>query len=368
MKKILFISFILFICFIGNVFGLDGVGNLTIKIVDNEYKEIILEQIKGKTFSLYKDNYLYKYLTFDHNDTIVLNSVDYGTYVLKPESLEGFKSEYYEYRVIIDEYFSDKYFNINYHPIKGNLIINKYFGSENNYYLDNNSVFEIYKDNKLLRTVKPENGLIKESLDYGTYLIKQVDGEKYYGFSEEFSVEIKEEKKYEYNLYSEIDSNLEQVFKDKEESLNKKEKELLELQKTIEEKEQIYKLEIENKNDEIKNLKQKINQKETELNINIIKLKNDIIKLQKELNININLLDKEKINILEKENIIKELEEELCLIKNREETILLKTNFKEEPLIVEVPNTSKRSFNRSLLFIFIGSIVLLLGIKKVTNH
>lgn len=364
MKKILFlfISLISSFCLINNILGLEK-GKLTITLEDNEYKETILEKIKNKTFSLYKDNLGYATLKFD-NDTIVLNDIEYGTYVLKPVSVEGFKSTHYEYRVIIDEYFPDKYFCVNYQPIKGNLIINKYFGSENNYNLDNNSVFEIYKEDKLIKSIKPENGKVIENLEYGNYIIRQVSGEKYYGLSEEFSVNITEEKNYEYNLYSEIDYNLEQTFNEKEEQLSKKEKELLELEKTIKEKEQIYKLEVENKNNEIKKLEEQINQKE----IDIIKLKNNITKLENELNNNISLLKQEKLNILDKENIIKKLEEELCLIKSREETAILKTNLIEEPLIVEVPNTSKTKFNISLILISIGSIVLILGIKKVTNH
>ena len=358
MKKILFlfISLIFSFCLINNVLGL-GKGKLTITLEDNEYKEIILEKIKDKTFSLYKDNWGYATLKFD-NDTIVLNDIEYGTYVLKPVSVEGFKSTHYEYRVIIDEYFPDKYFYVNYQPIKGNLIINKYFGSENNYNLDNNSVFEIYKEDKLIKSIKPENGRVIENLEYGNYIIRQVSGEKYYGLSEEFSVSITEEKNYEYNLYSEIDSDLEKIFKDKEEQLNKKEQELLELEKTIKEKEQIYKLEIENKNNEIKKLEEQINEKE----IDIIKLKNNILKLENELN----LLKQEKLNILDKENIIKNLEEKLCLIESREQVV--QTNLVEEPLIVEVPNTSKKDFNLSLLLMLIGSIFLILGIKKVTNH
>ena len=173
---------------------------------------------------------------------------------------------------------------------------------------------------------------------------------------------ITEEKNYEYNLYSEIDYNLEQTFKEKEELLNKKEKELLELERTIKEKEQIYILEIENKNNEIKKLEEQINKKE----IDIIKLKNNVSKLENELNNNIGLLKQEKLNILDKENIIKKLEEELCLIKGREQVV--QTNLVEEPLIVEVPNTGKKYFNLSLLLMLIGSIFLILGIKKVTNH
>lgn len=351
MRKILFlfVSLISCFCLINNAFGLEGVGRLTITLEDNEYKEIILEKIKDKTFSLYKNNWGYTTFKFD-NDTIVFDGLEYGTYVLKPVLVEGFKSVHYEYRVIIDGYFPDKYFYVNYQPIKGNLIINKYFGSEENYYLDNNSVFEIYKDNKLIKSVKPENGKIIENLEYGNYLVRQVDGEKYYSLSEEFNVEITEEKDYEYNLYTEIDSDLEKNFKDKEEALNKKEQELLELEKSIIEKEKIYELEIETKNNEIEKLKDEIDKKEQELNSNI------------------SLLEKERLSIIEKEKVIKQLEEELYLIKSREDAPILKTSLVVDPLIVEVPNTNKKKFNISLLLILFGSVVLIYGIKKVTNH
>lgn len=381
MKKILFICFISIFCFIENIFGLESGKNLIIKIKDNEYKDIILEKVKDKKFTFFKNNWGYADLVFNDTDTIIFNNLEYGNYVIKPISIEGFKTDYYEYRVLISEISDENgYVYINYEPIKGRLIINKYFGSENNYNLDNNAIFEIYKDNKLIKSVKPENGTIKETLEYGNYLIKQTGGEKYYNLAEEFSVEIKEEKNYEYNLYTEIDLNLEQTFNEKEEALNKKEKDLLELEKNlneknnkllelekiVREKEKVYELEVEKKNNEIKKLQEQINQ----LNINdisIVNLKNTISKLEKELSININLLKQEKLNILDKENIIKKLEEELFLIKNKKE-ITVQTNKKEGPLVVEVPNTSKKSLNMSLLLIFIGSLFLVFGIKKVTSH
>jgi len=376
MKKILFlfIGLISVFCFVDNIFGLENGNNLIIKIKDNEYKDVILEKIKGKKFWLYKDRLGYKTINFDETDTIIYYNLDYGEYVFKPEIIEGYKTDYYEYRVMIHELSEENnYIYINYEPIKGNLIINKYFGSENNYNLDNNSVFELYKDNILIKQLKPTNGIIKETLEYGTYLVKQVSGEKYYALSEEFTIDISEEKSYQYNLYSEIDSSLEQAFTEKEEILNRKEQELLELEKKLKVKESEFislEKEIENKNNEIKKLQEQIKQKEEKLNINnanIIELKNNIDELKKELNNNINLLEKEKSNILDKENIIKKLEEELCLIKKGKE-IVVQTNLIEEPLIVDVPNTNKKSFNISLLLTLAGSIIILLGIKKVTNH
>lgn len=366
MKKILLVCFISVFCFINNAFGLESGNNLIIKIKDNEYKDEIMEKIKDKKFEFYKNNLGYDNLIFNETDTIIFNNLDYGNYVLKPIIIPGYKTDYYEYRVWIHELSEENsYVYINYEPIKGELIINKYFGSDNNFYLDNDSVFEIYKDNKLIKQLTPTNGVIKESLEYGEYLVKQISGEKYYDLVDEFSVNITEEKKYEFNLYTEIDSNLEQAFKDREE-LNKAENKIKENENELLELKQ----EIDKLLNSINLKEEELSKKQIEINNLNLKFNKDLGVLRNELNINLKLLEEEKLSVLEKEKIIKQLEEELCSFKNKKDDNLIvrTTLIEEQPLIVEVPNTGKKSFNISLLLMFVGIIVLIFGIKKVTNH
>ena len=73
--------------------------------------------------------------------------------------------------------------------IEGNLVINKYYGDDNNYKLDEDAVFEIYNNNKIIKKVN-NSGEIK--LEYGDYLVRQISGKKCYDFTQEFSISIQQ--------------------------------------------------------------------------------------------------------------------------------------------------------------------------------
>ena len=86
--------------------------------------------------------------------------------------------------------------------IKGNIIINKYCGYDDNYELEDGAIFEIYDaNNNLIGLYETINGVLNVSLEYGNYYVKQIKGLPEYQLVKDFIVDIQEDKDYVYNLY-----------------------------------------------------------------------------------------------------------------------------------------------------------------------
>ena len=242
--------------------------------------------------------------------------------------------------------------------------------------------------------------------------------------TEEFVIKIDNNKDYKYDLYSSMEEDLNDFISSKEDELFLKENELNNLEELlIEEKNNLINLknellEKENKlNDEkvllnqerenLEKLKQAINI--DHLNINkkteeLIIKEQELNKLKSDLNIFSNTLDiketdliKLELDISEREYKLKKYNEELNLLNNeliekknklsyleeniknkelelekREESIIELKKKKEEEniLVVEVPNTYKKNYNKliSKIMIFIGIILIILSKRKVTSH
>ena len=414
MKKIIFIFLILFMCVL-NVKAITG--TIVIKRYDIDNKERLEATLVGSKISVYKNNGLIGVLTIDENGTAKMEGLELGMYTVKErDSIIGYNSSTYTHTVYITESESTKVVGWGSSVIEGNLIINKYYGEENNYRLDNDAVFEVYHNNKLIKTLKPVNGVIKEKLEYGTYTIKQVDGIKYYDLSEEFIVKIEDEKDYKYDLYTEVDDELGEFLDGKKDELLTKEEELIKLQKELEEernnllnirnelldkeeqleeeKESIAKEQelLQNLKKEINDNKKELEEKNKELLIEeeeLFKLKNALELVKNTLNLKEENLSTLELEISMKEELINNTKTQLNILKsellkkendliNKEnyikekEDIILKSQNKidaENVLIVEVPNTYKKNYNKltSKIMIFIGIILIILGKRKVTT-
>ena len=422
MKKIIFLFLILFM-YVLNVKAITG--TIVIERYDKENKERLEATLVGSKIAVYKNNGLIAELIIDENGTAKLEGLDLGMYTVKERDEEtGYNISTYTHTVYITEYESTKVVSWGSNVIEGNLIINKYYGKEGDYKLDENAVFEIYHNDKLIKTLEPINGVIKEKLEYGTYTIKQVSGIKYYDLSEEFVIKIDNNKDYKYDLYSSMEEDLNGFITSKEYEMLLKENELNNLEELlIEEKNNLINLknellDKENKlNDEkvllnqerenLEKLKQAINI--DHLNINkkteeLIIKEQELNKLKSDLNIFSNTLDiketdliKLELDISEREDKLKKYNEELNLLNNdliekknklsyleeniknkelelekREESIIELKKKKEEEniLVVEVPNTYKKNYNKliSKIMIFIGIILIILSKRKVTSH
>lgn len=471
-------------------------GSVTINKSDCENKKRLEATLEGSIFGIYKNNTLVSKLTINKDGSTNMNNLPLGNYTVKEmTSSKGYKKDSNVYDITISKTNKDIVINSCSEIIEGNLIINKYYGSDNDYKLDNSAVFEVYHGNKLIDTLNNQD---KVKLEYGTYLVKQVSGKKYYDLISDFNVSIKEEKDYKYDFYTDKTDEIkayEDLLNKREEALNQKEQELTDLENKIEsEKEDLTNLkneieskedELDNKKEELDKLEEELNKKEDDLNNldselekekeEVDKLKEEIAKeteelenkkeelkkqeeeleelkdeldskkdnldekeeslkeleeninkkeeelneskkqlesLEKELeekektltelenNINDKEIElnktKEELDLLnkelsEKENNINQKEEQLTqkekdlidlentinnreedLNKRQQELIKLENKIEEEKdvLVVEVPNTGKKSYNKliSIILIFIGSIFVIYSKKKVTSR
>ena len=420
MKKIIFSFLILFISIL-NVKGISG--TIIINRYDIDNKDRLEATLVGSKISVYKNNGLIGVLTIDENGTAKMEGLELGIYTVEErDNIIGYNSNPYTHKVYITEYESTKVVSWGSSVIEGNLIINKYYGEEGNYKLDNDAIFEVYHNDKLIKTLKPINGVISEKLEYGTYTIKQLSGVKYYDLSEEFVVKIEEEKDYKYDLYTEVDEDLNQFLDEKKDELLTKEEELIKFEKELNEeknnllnlkdelinKEKDIKIEkelIEKEKESLENLRKNINSNKIELEEKskellieeeeLTKLKNALELIKNTLNLkeeNLNKLEleirmkeeslnkiKDELNLLKSELIKKEkdlinkgndIKEKEIILKEKEDSILKLQNKKEDVLVVEVPNTYKKNHNKLLsrFLISVGIILIILRKRKVTNH
>ena len=408
---------------------------ITVNRYDVENKERLEASLDGAKYGIYKSNKLVKQFTLTNGSSYIPN-LALGSYTLKEISnSKGYNKDTNVYDFTLTRDNSDIIINVYAKVIEGNLIINKYYGSDNDYKLDESAVFEIYNNGNLLKTV---SGKVNEKLEYGTYLIKQVNGKKYYDLINEFNVSVLEEKDYKYDFYTDKTDEIkayEELLNKREESLNHKEQNLIQIENKIEEEKNSLdnlKNEIIKKENELDSKKEDLNLKEQEL----IDLEKELNKTKEDIKKDHDLLDekskylkeledelsdlnnklitkeddletledsisqkvieisklKEELNILgnklkEKENNLSLLEEslnnrqkemdknreELQLLSNelskREEELLKLENKKDEVLIVEVPNTSKKNYNKlvSKLLIILGSLFIIYAKKKTTS-
>jgi len=175
-------------------------GVATIKKVDEENN--YNENLSGTVFSLYdiNDNFINDIKITCEKETIYLPE---GKYYLKEKvASTGYKLNDKKYEFEINSENKDVEVVIPNAKIKGTLILEKYKGgADENFVLESDATFEIYKGDTLVDLVTTdENGITKIELEYGRYLIKQVKGSPGYSYVDNFEVFIEEEKEYKYEL------------------------------------------------------------------------------------------------------------------------------------------------------------------------
>lgn len=299
-------------------------GSITIHKYDSENKNRLEASLSNAIFGIYKNNALVSKITTNDKGSVSINNLALGSYTVKElNPSKGYNKDTNFYNVTISKTNKDVVINSYSKVIEGNLIINKYYGSDNDYKLDENAIFEVYSNNKLIKTL---SGKINEKIEYGTYLIKQVSGKKYYDLIDEFNVSILEEKDYQYNFYTDKTDEIkayEELLNRKEESLNQKEQELINNQKEIEEEKNnliSLKDEILKKEEELDNQKEELKLKEEsliKLENEISNKKNDLEKLQEEISNDYNLLNLKKEEIIKREEELNKLNNELILLNSQ---------------------------------------------------
>lgn len=177
-------------------------GMVILKKVDGDTKEFNSNLI-GSVISLYdiNDNLILDIDIMNENERIILTNGKY--YFKEKSSTKGYKINDKKYYFEISKDNNKPIVTIENNKIKGKLIINKlYGGSGYDFKSESDALFDIYDDNNnLIDTLKTDkNGKASKVLNYGKYKIKQVKGKENYIFTDEFEINIKENKEYIYNL------------------------------------------------------------------------------------------------------------------------------------------------------------------------
>lgn len=315
-------------------------GSITVIAIDSEKKDRLEASLKNFNVDLYKGNVGIGQVYIDENNSGSRHDLTFGEYKVKNgQTPYGYKFKSIEEWLYIWEGSYDIKVYLNYEVIKGNLIVNKYCGNE----IDNEAEFEIYHNDTLVKTIK---GNSYEELEFGTYLVKQVNGKKHYDFIEDFIITINEEKDYVYDLESDMVKEVDSIINNKDLEIEKLQQEIL------------------NKENELSKAKELLLEKEKEISKykDLLKVKsNEVIEYLKEI-------EMLKNELIKKEEINKELELMNQKTLKEEKKVLFED--KEGMLVVNVPDTYKKNNNKfiSKIFIVVGLILIIINFiyKKKT--
>jgi len=306
-------------------------GSITINNLDSENKDRMFANLEGAVYGVYNEDELITTITTDSSGIGYLEELPLGSYKIKQISPSiGYKLDDKVYEIEITNENKDIVIDSYSEIIKGNIIINKYFGSEDNYKLEDGAIFDVYDiNNNLIGSYESKDGIVNIELEYGKYYIDQIKGIEGHKLNTRKYITIIEEKEYVMDFYDEI------IIGDL--TINKYYDDNLEDGAIFE----IY--------DMANNL---IGTYETENGIINVKLEyGEYYGIQTSGVSGYNLVDKFNISIKEEKEYIIDLYSE-----------------KEKVLIVEVPDTKKYDYNKfiSIILIIIGSLFIIKS-KKATN-
>ena len=174
-----------------------NVINTKLKIIKIDY-ESNKEEAQGDAtlvnskFEIYTENdKLLKTINLS-NTTEIINNLPLGNYYIKEISPgEGYELNETKYTFTISESTPTITIKIPNKVIKSKLIINKQYGTENNFRPEQNISFNIYRNNKLIETIiTNEKGMAEITLPYGKYKIIQLTSTEGYSKIEPIYFEI----------------------------------------------------------------------------------------------------------------------------------------------------------------------------------
>ena len=282
------------------------VSNRSIEIHKKDSEGINREfaSLSGAVYELYYNNTRIRKFVTDENGFAIKEQLPIGNYILKEVTPSlGYKLDTNTYKITLNKNNKKQIITSYEKVIKGNLVIEKYYGNDGVYTLEDKVAFEIY-DTKgnYIDTITTKDGKASKKLDYGEYIIKQTSGKDGYKKVDNINLTILEEKDYKFVLYNE-----------KEE---------------IDEEPELH---IEEDDD----IEEPIIEEEPELTVDEI--------IEKEIQ------EKEEQEIIESKGNVENLSYE---------------PIKEE--VVNVPNTGKDEYSYLVPFLFIMIGLLLIVGKKVT--
>ena len=173
-------------------------------VITKYYEDIDGYKLESNaSFGLYKENNLINNYTTDEYGKITLK-LDYGTYTLKQTGGKEGYDFIDDYTFIIDN-AEPKDIKLYNNITKKDITITKYYGYDNNYNLENNASFELYKDNYLIGNYSTnEQGQIQLEWKYGNYTIKQISGTKGYKYIDNYNFEVNNSSLNNIKLYNDL--------------------------------------------------------------------------------------------------------------------------------------------------------------------
>jgi len=178
-------------------------GSITLNKIDSENIDRKSATLKGAVYGVYKDSDLLYTLETDEKGYAYINNLPLGKYYVKEISPSvGYELDSNTYEINLTKEDKNIIIISNENVIKGNLIINKYYGSNDNYELEDGAVFELYDiNNNLIKKYETINGNITDHIEYGDYYLLQKEGIEGYRFVDKFNLSVKDNKDYIFDLY-----------------------------------------------------------------------------------------------------------------------------------------------------------------------
>ena len=178
-------------------------GSITINKLDSENIDRKTAVLEGAVYGIYDDEELITTIETDDRGIAYIENLPLGKYYVKEITPSlGYKLDDNTYEINLTNENKDVTIDSYECVIKGNLIINKYYG-DNTYEKEDDAVFEIYDINdNLIGTYETKDGIINEKLEYGEYYSVQKEGISGYKFVDKFNIFINEEKDYIFDLYN----------------------------------------------------------------------------------------------------------------------------------------------------------------------
>lgn len=181
-------------------------GEVFINKFDSEGKMRVEATLEGATYGIYNTEFeLIDTIVTDESGVGYIDNLSLGQYYIKEISPSpGYELDTNTYYFTLTK--ENKHIEINSYEnvIEGNLIINKYYGEDDNYSKEDGAIFEIYDSNyNLIDTCTTLDGNINKKLEYGDYYLIQKQGISGYRFIDRFNISIRENKNYIFDLYDE---------------------------------------------------------------------------------------------------------------------------------------------------------------------
>lgn len=179
-------------------------GSITVNKMDSENIQRKFATLEGSVYGIYNDKELITTIETNNYGVAYIDNLPFDKkyYIKEIEPSLGYKLDEKTYEVYLSNDNKDMVVNSYEEVIKGNLIINKYYGDENNNTIEDGAIFEIYDiKNNLIGVYETKKGLINKKIEFGEYYGIQTKGIDGYNFVDRFDISIKEEKDYIFKLY-----------------------------------------------------------------------------------------------------------------------------------------------------------------------